>query len=88
MGHRQLKQLRPVSLTGREGHRPQDAGAGFFLLGISPAPLWGILVAVVDASLLKAENGTQSVPVSIIIPSTGSAWVLGSYTVNVEVTRQ
>ncbi len=48
----------------------------------------GALVAVVDASLLKAENGTQSVPVSIIIPSTGSAWVLGSYTVNVEVTRQ
>ena len=48
----------------------------------------GSLVAVVDASLLKAENGTQSVPVSIMIPSSNKAWVLGSYTVNVEVTRQ
>ena len=48
----------------------------------------GALVAVVDASLLKAENGTQSVPVDIIIPSSSSVWVLGTYTVNVEVTRK
>ena len=48
----------------------------------------GSLVAVVDASLLKVEKGTQSVPVTVIIPSSSSAWVLGTYTVNVEVSRK
>jgi len=48
----------------------------------------GSVVAVVDCSQLKAENGYQSVPVSIIIPSSSSVWAVGSYSVSVEVTRK
>lgn len=46
------------------------------------------LVAVIDASLLKPESGTQSVPVTVLIPSSSTVWAMGSYTVNVEVTRK
>ena len=46
------------------------------------------LVAVIDASGLKPESGTQSVPVTVLIPSSSTVWAVGSYTVNVEVTRK
>ncbi|MBR4929029.1 MAG: hypothetical protein IKZ63_05940 [Oscillospiraceae bacterium] len=46
------------------------------------------VVAVIDASVLKPEPGTQSVPVTILVPSSSSVWAMGSYTVNVEVVRK
>jgi YbbR domain-containing protein len=46
------------------------------------------LVAVIDASVLRAEPGTQAVPVTILIPSSSTVWAVGTYTVNVEVVRK
>lgn len=48
----------------------------------------GSLTAVIDGSQLKPENGTQSVPASVIIPSSSTVWAIGTYTVNIEVTRR
>lgn len=48
----------------------------------------GSVIAVVDGSQLSGMTGVQTVPVSIVIPSSSSAWAVGSYTVNVEVSRK
>jgi hypothetical protein len=48
----------------------------------------GSLTAVIDGAQLKPENSTQTVPASVIIPSSSSVWAVGTYTVSVEVTRR
>ncbi len=48
----------------------------------------GSLTAVIDGSQLKTDSGIQSVAATVIIPSGGTVWAVGTYTVNVEVTRR
>ena len=48
----------------------------------------GSLTAVIDGAQLKPENSTQTVPASVIIPSSSAVWAVGTYTVSVEVTRR
>lgn len=48
----------------------------------------GSLTAVIDGSQLKPDLATQTVPVSVIIPSSSAVWAVGAYTVSVEVTRR
>lgn len=45
----------------------------------------GSIVAVVDISSLALERGQNTVPVRFEIPSSSQSWVVGSYTVIVEV---
>lgn len=44
-------------------------------------------VAVADVSALVLENGSYTVPVSIIIPGYPSAWAVGAYSVVIKVER-
>lgn len=45
-------------------------------------------VAVADVSSLVLENGSYTVPVSIIIPGYPSAWAVGAYSVVIKVERK
>lgn len=91
---RALRQIKTVALSWLKAQLKLSgitfliSGTGFFLLGIFPAPLWGLLVAAVDAFPILG-TGTVLVPWSLVSFLQGSRsrafGLLGLYLVTVLV---